>query len=149
MMKTKPIVMPRANVLGVGIHTLNMETAIAAIEAAVAARIKGYVCVTGVHGVIEAQRDPKFRSILNRAFLVTPDGMPTVWVGRIQGHREMRRVHGPDLMLEICRRSVRNGYSHFFFGGNEGVAQDLAAEMQDRFPGLRVAGTYTPPFRPL
>ncbi|HKX29268.1 MAG TPA: WecB/TagA/CpsF family glycosyltransferase [Blastocatellia bacterium] len=148
-MKTKPFVTPRANVLGIGVHALNMETAVDAIEQAVAARNKGYVCVTGVHGVIEAQHDAKFKEILNRAFLVTPDGMPTVWVGKTQGHRQMARVYGPDLMIELCRRSLENGTTHFLYGGNDGVAQDLAAELRRRFPGIKIVGVYTPPFRPL
>jgi N-acetylglucosaminyldiphosphoundecaprenol N-acetyl-beta-D-mannosaminyltransferase len=105
--------------------------------------------VTGVHGVIEAQRDHRFKAILNRAFMVTPDGMPTVWVGRVQGHRHMDRVYGPDMMIEVCRRSVGKGYTHFLYGGNEGVAQDLAKALRARFPGIRIVGTYTPPFRPL
>ena len=140
---------PKANVLGVGVHALNMEAAVDAIEAAVAANARGYVCVTGVHGVIEAQRDEKFRAILNRAFLVTPDGMPTVWVGKAQGHRRMERVYGPDLMLEVCRRSVEKGYTHFIFGGNEGVARELAARLRSKFPGIKIVGIFTPPFRPL
>ena len=140
---------PRVNVLGVGIHALRMDLAVDTVEAAIAGNTKGYVCVTGVHGVIEAQRDEKFRSILNNAFLVTPDGMPTVWVGKAQGHRKMERVYGPDMMIEVCRRSVEKGYTHFFFGGNEGVAQELAARLKSRFPGIKIVGSYTPPFRPL
>jgi N-acetylglucosaminyldiphosphoundecaprenol N-acetyl-beta-D-mannosaminyltransferase len=140
---------PRANVLGVGVHTLNMNTAVDAIETALVDNAKGYICVTGVHGVVEAQRDEKFRAILNRAFLVTPDGMPTVWIGKAQGYREMERVYGPDVMLEVCRRSVEKGYSHFIFGGNEGVAQDLATKLRIRFPGIKIVGVYTPPYRSL
>ncbi|HEY6400357.1 MAG TPA: WecB/TagA/CpsF family glycosyltransferase, partial [Blastocatellia bacterium] len=143
------VALPRANVLGVGVHAINMDSAVDSIEAAIAGNVKGYVCVTGVHGVIEAQRDEKFRAILNRGFIVTPDGMPTVWVGKAQGHRHMGRVYGPDMMLEICRRSVEKGYTHFIFGGNDGVAQELASRLRSRFPGIRIAGAYTPPFRPL
>jgi N-acetylglucosaminyldiphosphoundecaprenol N-acetyl-beta-D-mannosaminyltransferase len=126
-----------------------MDMAVDAIEAAIADNAKGYVCVTGVHGVIEAQRDGMFRTILNQAFIVTPDGMPTVWVGKAQGHRKMARVYGPDMMLELCRRSVGKGYTHFIFGGNDGVAQELAAELQSRFQGIKIVGVLTPPFRPL
>jgi len=75
----------RVNVLGAGISVINLRTALAAIAAAVRARRKGYVCVTGVHGVMEAQNDPGFRKILNGAFLCTPDGMPMVWLGRLRG----------------------------------------------------------------
>ena len=92
----------RTNVLGVGISVLNLESALAEITAAVRDRRKGYVCVTGVHGVIEAQDDPRFKEILNGAFLCTPDGMPMVWAGKLDGHKDMRRVYGPDLMMEVC-----------------------------------------------
>ena len=83
---------------------LNLENrASPAIAAAVQERRKGYICVTGVHGVMEAQEDAGFKHILNRAFLCTPDGMPMVWIGKLNGHREMDRVYGPDLMLDVLR----------------------------------------------
>ena len=104
----------RVNVLGVGISDINLQTALAAITDAVGQRRKGYICVTGVHGVMEAQKDEKFRRILNQAFLCTPDGMPMVWVGRVRGHRAMRRVYGPDLMLEVCAWSGKQSMPSFF-----------------------------------
>ena len=122
----------RANVLGVGVSAIDIPTAIAHIDAAVQARSKGYICVTGVHGVMEAQADPALRDTLNRAFLNTPDGMPTVWVGRAQGHAGMRRVYGPDLMLEVfaygasqVRHALEStkalgGEGYVFWGGREG-----------------------------
>jgi N-acetylglucosaminyldiphosphoundecaprenol N-acetyl-beta-D-mannosaminyltransferase len=139
----------RTNVLGVGISVLNLESALAEITAAVRDRRKGYVCVTGVHGVIEAQDDPRFKEILNGAFLCTPDGMPMVWAGKLDGHKDMRRVYGPDLMMEVCAWSEASGAKHFFYGGADGVAGLLAQKLKERFPGLQVAGTFTPPFRPL
>src|ERR1039457_4866679 len=138
----------RVNVLGVGVSVLNLRTAVAAIADAVRARRKGYICVTGVHGVMESQNDPAFRKILNEAFLCTPDGMPMVWMGKIRGHSEMRRVYGPDLMLDVCAWSEKNPCRHFFFGGAKGVAETLAEKLKTRFPKMEIAGTYTPPFRP-
>jgi N-acetylglucosaminyldiphosphoundecaprenol N-acetyl-beta-D-mannosaminyltransferase len=139
----------RANVLGVGVHAIDLPSAASIIESAVREGTKGYVCVTSVHGVMEAQRDPQFRDILNHALLVTPDGMPTVWVGRMQGNSTMKRVFGPDLMFEVCRRSARTGIRHFLYGGNPGIAGELAERLRRRFPGITVVGTFTPPFRPL
>ena len=140
---------PLANVLGVGVHAVDAAMACTRIEAAIADGIRGYVCLTGVHGVMEASRDPQFRSILSRAFLVAPDGMPTVWIGHLQGHQGMQRVFGPDLMLDLCRRSVEKGTTHFLYGGKPGVAGELADRLRLRFPGIRILGWYTPPFRPL
>jgi len=139
----------RANVLGVGVHAIDLPTAASIIESAVREGSKGYVCVTGVHGVMEALRDPELLHILNRALLVTPDGMPTVWVGRMQVNSAMKRVFGPDLMLEVCRRSAGAGIRHFLYGGNLGVADELAERLRHMFPGIEVVGTFTPPFRPL
>jgi N-acetylglucosaminyldiphosphoundecaprenol N-acetyl-beta-D-mannosaminyltransferase len=141
--------MKRVNVLGVGISVLNLRTALDAIAAAVRARRKGYICVTGVHGVMEAQDDDKFKKILNDAFLCTPDGMPMVWAGKLNGHSEMGRVYGPDLLLEVCAWSETSGAKHFFYGGADGVAELLAQKLKNKFPKLEVVGTFTPPFRAL
>ena len=93
----------RVNVLGVGLSVLNLKLALTAIGRALEQKAKGYICVTGVHGVMEAQEeDSKFRDILNGSFLNTPDGMPMVWAGKLAGHSEMDRVYGPDLMLMVC-----------------------------------------------
>ena len=139
----------RVNVLGVGLSVLNLRTALAAIADAIGRRQKGYICVTGVHGVMEAQADEAFKRILNGAFLCTPDGMPMVWAGRLRGHREMDRVYGPDLMLDVCAWSETSGARHFFYGGAHGVAEVLVQKLQARFPKLEIGGTFTPPFRPL
>lgn len=140
---------PRVNILGVGVHSIDMRQALEWIRRAIEDEQKGYVCVTGVHGIMEAQKNPELRSILNRSLLTTPDGMPTVWVGRLRGFSGMKRVFGPDLMLATCEMSVEREYSHFFYGGTAGVAEALKEGLKRRFPGLRVVGTFTPPFRPL
>ena len=140
---------PRVNVLGVGVHALNLQSAVAVLQSAIESRAKGYVCVTGVHGVSEAQSNPSFRSILNHAFLNTPDGMPMVWIGRASGFKEMERVYGPDLLVEVCQASEAAGWRHFFYGGGPGTAEALAAVLQTKFPKLQIVGTHTPPFRPL
>lgn len=139
----------RFEVLGIGVSAISMTDALGAIEAWIATRASNYVCITGVHGVMESQTDPELRAIHNRAGMVTPDGMPLVWLARLNRLRHVERVYGPDLMLEVAALSVRKGYRHFFYGGGEGVAELLAARMWQRFPGLKIVGTYAPPFRPL
>ena len=108
-----------------------------------------YVCVTGVHGVMESRRDADLRAIHNRSGLTTPDGMPMVWAGRAAGVAGIRRVYGPALMLTVLERAAQHGWSSFFYGGAEGTPERLAERLQERIPGLLVAGTYSPPFRPL
>jgi N-acetylglucosaminyldiphosphoundecaprenol N-acetyl-beta-D-mannosaminyltransferase len=139
----------RINVLGVGISEINYRAALEQIRAAIAARRKGYVTVTGVHGVSESQTDPELRDIHNASFLSTPDGMPMVWMGKLAGSRVIDRVYGPDLMLMVLEAGRADGWRHFFFGGGEGVAGKLKASLEARFPGIEIVGTWTPPFRPL
>lgn len=98
---------------------------------------------------MEAQRDPTLLSLFANALLVVPDGMPTVWMGHLQGLREMERVFGPDMMLAIARRSELTGWSHFLCGGADGVAEKLRTVLIRRFPSINITGTYTPPFRRL
>ncbi|MCI0744936.1 MAG: WecB/TagA/CpsF family glycosyltransferase [Verrucomicrobia subdivision 3 bacterium] len=139
----------RVNVLGIGVSAINMDTALQVIVDAVRRREKGYVCVTPVHGLMEGYDDERVRKVLNGALLCTPDGMPMVWISRLAGRREVRRVYGPDLMLALCELSCREGFTHFFYGGANGVAAKLSETLRVRFPGLAVAGCYEPPFRPL
>lgn len=139
----------RVNILGVGVSAISMDIALRETELFLDRGLRGYVCVTGVHGIMEAQADEQFRNILNESFLTTPDGMPTVWLGHFYGFKQMTRVYGPDYMLEVCQRSVCRGYKHFLFGGKPGVAEEPRRELTRRFPGIKIVGTNTPPFRPL
>jgi N-acetylglucosaminyldiphosphoundecaprenol N-acetyl-beta-D-mannosaminyltransferase len=138
----------RANVLGIGISVVRMADAVRRVTQLIRSGRKGYVCVTGVHGIMEAQRDVALRTILNRSFLTLPDGMPTVWVGRQQGF-SMEQVSGPDFMLRLCQEGVESGVRHFLYGGDIGVAEALRESLCRRIPGLQIVGVYTPPFRPL
>ncbi len=139
----------RVNILGVGVHALNLPLAVNILDKAVTSDRRKYVCVTNVHAIMEAQNDERFKDILNHSLLTTPDGMPTVWLGRARGYRRMERVYGSELMLRVCRRSAQKDYTHFLYGGEIGVAQTLAEHLTKRVPGLRILGTCTPPFRPL
>jgi N-acetylglucosaminyldiphosphoundecaprenol N-acetyl-beta-D-mannosaminyltransferase len=138
-----------ANVLGVEVSAIDLPRAVELAECWIEEGLPGYVCVTGVHGVMEAQRDVELKAILNEAVMNTPDGMPMSWVGHLQGLKQMDRVFGPDFMLAMCRRSVLKGWRHFLYGGQPGVAEELKSVLGQRVPGLQIVGTYTPPFRAL
>jgi N-acetylglucosaminyldiphosphoundecaprenol N-acetyl-beta-D-mannosaminyltransferase len=137
----------KVNVLGVGVHAVSMQNVATILDSHIRTNTKGYVCLIGVHGIMEIQRDSTLRSVFAEAVLVAPDGMPTVWMGHLQGFPAMQRVFGPDLMLEIIGRPEFRDCVHFFCGGAPGVAERLRKEMMHRFPWAKIAGTYTPPFR--
>lgn len=140
---------PHADVLGVDVSAINMNRALDLAERWLSMRQSAYICMTGVHGVMEAQSDGEFRNILNNAFINAPDGMPMSWVGWLQGYKRMDRVYGPDFMSNLCQLSIKAGYRHYLYGGQPGVAPRLKELLERRFPGLQVVGTYTPPFRNL
>jgi len=137
------------DVLGVGVHAIDMPAAVAEIGRWIEEGERRYVCVTGVHGVMESRRDEELRRIHNESGLTTPDGMPMVWACRYANMAGTQRVYGPDLLLKMCARGIDLGWSHYFYGGKEGVPELLAERLVARFPGLRIAGGYSPPFRPL
>lgn len=137
------------NILGVLVSPINMTMALDTIESWIAKDTHEYVCVTTVHAVIECQSDAALRAVYNAAGMVTPDGMPLVWLSRFYGQHQVERVYGPDLMLALCDRSQAAGYGHFLYGGAAGVPELLASKLRERFPKLRIVGTYSPPFRAL
>jgi len=139
--------MDRVNILGVGVSAVNIKTTIDTIDNWLSQEESNYICVTGVHGIIESQRDERLREIHNNAGLVVPDGMPLVWLSRIKGYSDVARVYGPDLMLAFCNHSLAKGYRHFLYGGNIGVPEILAEKLKQRFPGLGIVGMYSPPFQ--
>lgn len=139
----------RVDILGVKVSAINLPMAVATVDRWISTGHRSYVCVTGVHGVMEAQGDAELMRIHNESGLTTPDGMPMVWLGRRAGATWMDRVYGPDFMLEVTRLGEERAWRMFYYGGAPGVPDELATRLKQRFPGLVVAGCHSPPYRPL
>jgi N-acetylglucosaminyldiphosphoundecaprenol N-acetyl-beta-D-mannosaminyltransferase len=140
--------MKEFKVLGVRVNAVQIPDVVETLCQWICERGRSrFVAVTGMHGVMEARQSAEFHQILSDADLVVPDGMPLVWVGRSCGLNLRRRVYGPELM-ETFLRETKDSYRHFFYGGGEGVADELAVTLHRKF-GIQVAGTWCPPFRPL
>jgi len=99
--------------------------------------------------VMECQRDPELKGMVNRASLAVPDGMPLVWISRFQGQPHVRRVYGPDLMLSFCEVAARRGYTNYLLGGAPGQPEVLARRLVERFPDLLIVGGAATSVRPL
>ncbi len=106
-----------------------------------------YVCVASVHTVMEAWDDPRFREVVNAADLVTPDGMPLVWMLRALGCPGQSRVCGTDLTTHLCQALAHHGLPAGFYGGAPETLKMMIRNLRHRFPTLRVAYAYSPPFR--
>jgi N-acetylglucosaminyldiphosphoundecaprenol N-acetyl-beta-D-mannosaminyltransferase len=136
-------------ILGVKINELTLDKTISVINYWIKNRIKNYIVLTGAHGIIEMHKDEELRLINNNAGLVTPDGMPEVWLGKLKGFKNIEKVYAPEIMEETFKVSVINNIKHFFYGGKEGVAEKLKIALEKKYPGIKVVGTYCPPFRPI
>ncbi len=135
------------NILGVGVSAVNFDLATSEIQRWVEEHEKRYVCVSGVHGVMECQRDPVLKAIHNRAGMVLPDGMPLAWWVKGAGHPTADRVCGPEFMPHLL--GALRGYKHFFYGATQQTLDRLCQVFDERYPEARIVGTYAPPFRPL
>jgi N-acetylglucosaminyldiphosphoundecaprenol N-acetyl-beta-D-mannosaminyltransferase len=114
----------------------------------IARRDKGYVCVAPVSMVMDCQNDPSYLEIVNKADLVTPDGVPVAWLGRLAGYKEVARTYGPDLMERLCDHGRAHQWKHFFYGATPDVCDRLERSLKGKFPGLIVVGKLSPPFTP-
>ena len=139
----------RFEVLGVRIDAIELRDAVETIDDWIRTRRRDYVVLTGAHGIVEMQRDEQLRRINNAAGLVTPDGMPVVWIGRRLGHRRIEKVYAPDLMRAVLELGLERGYRHFLYGGDQGLVDALQRSLAARYPGVLVVGAHSPPFRPL
>jgi N-acetylglucosaminyldiphosphoundecaprenol N-acetyl-beta-D-mannosaminyltransferase len=137
-------------VLGIPLALTSYEATMDWLDARVMARDPVLVSAAAVHLVMVAQEDPEVRDAVLSHTLVLPDGVPLVWAQRALGHREASRVYGPDLMAHYLERSVSTGVRHYLYGGrNQGALVELALSLRRRYPGVRIVGGYSPPYRTL
>jgi exopolysaccharide biosynthesis WecB/TagA/CpsF family protein len=108
-----------------------------------------YICFCEGSILSNISNDSSLVTALDRADMVLPDGIAVMMLGRIYGRKFPERIQGPRFMLEVCRESQANGYRHFFYGGEPAVTERLVNNLQKQFPGIRIAGSYSPPFREL
>ena len=108
------------------------------------------MCVSNGHTTVTAFEDEKYMMVQNSAIMALPDGEPLSIVSRKRGFREAQRVTGPDFMEQMFIRGREgNGLSHFFYGSSQETLDVLREILQKKYPGLKIAGMYSPPFRPL
>lgn len=136
-----------AAVLSAPIDVLTWEHALARISSWAAQRESRYVCICNVHSVVTAGRDAAFGRVVKEADMATPDGAPVAWMLRKQGYANQQRINGPDLMWKYCEQAAQRNESIYLYGGLPETLKILQRRLSDVFPGLRVAGAYSPPFR--
>jgi N-acetylglucosaminyldiphosphoundecaprenol N-acetyl-beta-D-mannosaminyltransferase len=145
--------LPSVRILGSRVHLPDLSTVTAWMEGRIRAWRRGRPCaqmvVTGFHGLWEAHRDNGLRAILNAADLWLPDGIAPVAIARLRGVRGAVRTPGADVMRAYFEAANRKNLSSYFLGDTEETLEALTERLEAAYPGHRIAGTYSPPFRPL
>ena len=135
--------------MGVNIAAINMEWLLEYLDKNLD-DIKGdYICVSNVHTTVTSYEHPSYCSIQNGGLMAIPDGGPLSSVGRKRGYQNMERTTGPSLMGEIFKISAEKGYRHYFYGSTEETLELLYKKLNENYPGIQIAGMYSPPFRPM
>ncbi len=147
MEKNVPI--KSCNILGTEVAVTNMGEAVYLLSDGLENYGGDYICVSNVHTTVMAYDNEAYRKIQNQAAMAIPDGKPLSFLSRRRGFREAQRVAGPDLMENLIERSVPAGRSHYFYGSSEHTLQLLLEKLKIRYPGIRIAGMYSPPYREL
>jgi N-acetylglucosaminyldiphosphoundecaprenol N-acetyl-beta-D-mannosaminyltransferase len=149
-MPASPVLPPTAEILGIPLAVSDYGQVLDWMEQVIAAGECGYLTAAAVNLVMAAQEEPDTRAAVLAATLAVPDGQPLVWALRALGHRHATRVYGPDLMAGFCARAARSGTPIYLYGGRSPEALALLERrLCERFAGLRIAGGFSPPFRPL
>lgn len=133
-------------ILGVNVHRVTVAETLARVDEFVRSRHPHQIVTINMDFIRLAQRDHEFRSVLNQVHLAVPDGMPVLWISRWLGEPLSERVTGVDIVERGAALAAERGYSIFLLGAEPGVGDTAAAVLAQRNPGLRVAGTYAPPF---
>ena len=140
---------PTCNILGVNIAAINMEWLVEYLDKNLS-DIKGdYICVSNVHTTVTSYEDASYCAVQNGGLMAIPDGGPLSTVGRRRGCKNMARTTGPSLMGEIFKISAKKGYRHYFYGSKQETLELLEKKLKEHYPGIKIAGMYSPPFRPL
>jgi N-acetylglucosaminyldiphosphoundecaprenol N-acetyl-beta-D-mannosaminyltransferase len=137
----------RVRIAGTPVSIASLPRVLSVLEGWVREKSERYIVCRDVHGVIKARSDLRLHDIHENADIVAPDGMPLIWTAKLLGHTEISRVCGPDLLAAACGHGVELGWKHYFYGGAPDVVEKLARNLEARFPGMKVVGTYSPPFR--
>lgn len=140
---------PVQHVIGFPITALFFEEQVSLMIKWAKDGLSKVVCIANVHMLIEAYRDPRFASVLRSADLVTPDGMPIVWMLKWLGVSKQERVAGPDVLVALCKLATQEGVSLFFLGSQPAILERMRIQLQQEFPNLKIAAMEPLPFRPM
>jgi N-acetylglucosaminyldiphosphoundecaprenol N-acetyl-beta-D-mannosaminyltransferase len=137
------------NILGTRVNPLTIKEAVTQIKIWVTQKSTYFVSIASINNILSALKESSLVAVQNSADMTTADGMPLVWILRLRGHKHIERVCGPDLMPAVLEMAEQEGFSNYFYGCTDEVLETMRNNLKKMFPGLKVAGSYAPPFRKL
>ena len=138
--------MARMKFMNTEIDNLTMEEALDAMDGLIKQKKSAYVLTPNVDHLVQLERGGPLCDVYKEADLIVADGKPLIWISQWYGTPIKEKISGSDLFPRLCEVAAQNGYTMFFLGAMEGVAAKAAENLKARFPGLKVAGTYSPPY---
>lgn len=139
----------KVRVLSLFPNVTSLDGIIEKVEDIIKSRKGGYICFSTVHMVMEAYDNPEFAEKVNNADYIVTDGMPIVWMQKLQGAKEASRIRANDLMIELCRYAEKKGFSVGFYGSKSPVLESILRRTEKNFPNLKIVYAFSPPFRNL
>ncbi len=146
-LETQPV--ESCDILGIHVDATSYSHATSTVIEMAQKKISGYISIANVHVIMEGHHSAEFKAVLDKADLITPDGMPLVWMMQKLGYDNQARVYGPTLMLHVCEAASKKELPVGFLGATPDVASKLVSNLKSRFGNLKIAFTHSPPFRPL
>lgn len=138
--------MARTKFMNTEIDNLTMQETLQEIENIIKKNKNSYVVTPDVDHIVQLETNKELRDVYANASLILTDGKPLIWISKLYGTPIKEKISGSDLFPLLCKMAAEKKYTMFFLGAAEGVAQTAANNLMDKYPGLKVVGTYSPPF---
>lgn len=138
--------MEKQPLLNTYVNNVSMDETIANIERLIEEKKKSYIVAINVDVVMKIEEDAYLKEITDNADMVLVDGKPLVWVSKWHKKPVKEKISGSDLVPALCETAAKKGYSMFFIGGKDGIAEQAKKKLEEKLPGINIVGTYAPPF---
>lgn len=137
--------MQKQPLLNTYVNNVTMDEAVAAVDSLIAGEKKAYLVAINIDVVLQIEKDPYLKKITDEADMVFVDGTPLIWISKAHKQPVKEKVSGSDLVPRLCENAAKKGHTVFILGGKEGVAALAKQKLEQKYPGIRIVGTYAPP----
>lgn len=138
--------MEKQPLLNTYVNNVDMTEAVHAVENMISEKKKSYIVAINVDVVVKIEKDRQLKKIVDEADIVLVDGQPLVWISKWHKRPVKAKISGSDFVPEICKVAADKGYTIYIIGGADGIAEQAKKNLEQGLPGIKIVGTYAPPF---